>query len=80
MLEFADTLRADEVLQRKARSMPNIEIIKNAQTTEVRGDGSKVVGLTYKDRTDLEYYVADQRHIRSFKQLDRLLARERKRY
>jgi len=50
VLEFADTLRADEVLQRKARSMRNIDIIKSAQTTEVRGDGNKVVGLTYKDR------------------------------
>ena len=50
VLEFADTLRADEVLQRKARSMKNIDIIKNAQTTEVRGDGNKVVGLTYTDR------------------------------
>ncbi|SDT95205.1 alkyl hydroperoxide reductase subunit F [Halopseudomonas salegens] len=50
VLEFADTLRADEVLQRKARSMANITIIKNAQTTEVRGDGKKAIGLTYTDR------------------------------
>ncbi|MFZ2288690.1 MAG: alkyl hydroperoxide reductase subunit F [Halopseudomonas yangmingensis] len=50
VLEFADSLRADEVLQRKARSMGNIEIIMNAQTTKVRGDGSKVVGLSYTDR------------------------------
>lgn len=50
VLEFADTLRADEVLQRKARSMGNVEIINNAQTTEVLGEGGKVVGLTYTDR------------------------------
>jgi|GEM_PF-598407 len=37
------------------------------------GNRYDVRRLTYKDRTDLEYYVADQRHIRSFKQLDRLL-------
>lgn len=59
VLEFADTLRADEVLQRKARSMSNIEIIKSAQTTEVRGDGNKVVGLTYKDRTTEELKQVD---------------------
>ena len=54
VLEFSDTLRADEVLLRKARSMPNLSIIKNAQTTEVRGDGSKVNGLTYIDRVSGE--------------------------
>ncbi|MEH6685758.1 MAG: alkyl hydroperoxide reductase subunit F [Halopseudomonas sabulinigri] len=59
VLEFADTLRADEVLQRKARSMRNIDIIKSAQTTEVRGDGNKVVGLTYKDRATEELKQVD---------------------
>lgn len=50
VVEFADTLRADEVLQRKARSMGNIEIITNAQTTTVVGDGNKVSGMDYIDR------------------------------
>lgn len=50
VLEFADTLRADDVLQRKARSLDNVDIITNAQTTEVVGDGNKVVGLKYTDR------------------------------
>ncbi|WP_226662148.1 alkyl hydroperoxide reductase subunit F [Microbulbifer aggregans] len=54
VLEFADTLRADEVLVRKARSMPNIDIIANAQTTEILGDGSKVNGLKYTDRVSGE--------------------------
>ncbi|MDK7055576.1 FAD-dependent oxidoreductase, partial [Escherichia coli] len=27
-----------------------VDIILNAQTTEVKGDGSKVVGLEYRDR------------------------------
>ncbi|WP_261845043.1 alkyl hydroperoxide reductase subunit F [Aliamphritea ceti] len=52
VLEFADTLRADEVLQRKARSMSNINIISSARTTEVLGNGSKVQGLTYEDRNN----------------------------
>ena len=50
VLEFDNKLRADEVLQRKAHSMGNIEIIKEALTTEVVGDGDKVTGLTYSDR------------------------------
>ncbi|MBB1331868.1 alkyl hydroperoxide reductase subunit F [Pseudoalteromonas sp. SR44-5] len=54
VLEFADTLRADDVLIRKANSLENITIIKNAQTTEVLGDGKKVTGLSYTDRTSGE--------------------------
>ncbi|GAA5525557.1 NADH dehydrogenase [Microbulbifer aestuariivivens] len=50
VLEFADTLRADEVLVRKARSMENIDIITSAQTTEILGDGKRVSGLRYTDR------------------------------
>ena len=51
VLEFAGELKADAVLQRKLRSLPNVEVILNAQTTEVNGDGQKVTGITYKDRT-----------------------------
>ena len=50
LLEFADTLRADAVLQSKLNSLPNVTVIKSAQTTEVTGDGQKVNGLHYKDR------------------------------
>ncbi|GAA0695759.1 alkyl hydroperoxide reductase subunit F [Dyella marensis] len=50
LLEFDGKLRADEVLQRKLRSLPNVRIIVNAQTTEVLGDGQKVTGLAYTDR------------------------------
>ena len=50
VLEFDSKLRADEVLQRKARSMKNIDIITSAQTTEVLGDGQRVTGLQYTDR------------------------------
>jgi NADH-dependent peroxiredoxin subunit F len=51
LLEFDDRLRADEVLQRKLRSLPNVDIIVSAATTEVVGDGAKVTGLRYDDRT-----------------------------
>ncbi|HUH58779.1 MAG TPA: alkyl hydroperoxide reductase subunit F [Candidimonas sp.] len=50
LIEYGDTLRADAVLQRKLLSMPNVTVIKSAQTTEVHGDGKKVNGLSYKDR------------------------------
>ncbi len=50
LIEFADALRADDVLQRKLRSLPNVDIIVSAQTTEIHGDGQKVNGLSYKDR------------------------------
>ncbi len=51
VLEFAPELKADAVLQRKLHSLPNVTVIVNAQTTEVIGDGSKVTGLHYTDRT-----------------------------
>ena len=51
VLEFAGELKADAVLQRKLKTLPNVDVILNAQTTEVNGDGSRVTGLTYKDRT-----------------------------
>jgi len=49
LIEFDTKLRADAVLQEKLRSLPNVTIIMNAQTTEVTGT-DKVNGLTYKDR------------------------------
>jgi alkyl hydroperoxide reductase subunit F len=52
LIEFDSQLRADAVLQNKLRSLPNVTILTSAQTTEVLGDGEKVIGLTYKDRTD----------------------------
>ncbi|WP_017937543.1 alkyl hydroperoxide reductase subunit F [Zestomonas thermotolerans] len=51
LLEFDDKLRADAVLQNKLNSLPNVTVIKSALTTEVKGDGNKVTGLVYKDRT-----------------------------
>jgi alkyl hydroperoxide reductase subunit F len=51
LIEFDPQLRADAVLQDKLRSLPNVTIITSALTTEVQGDGTKVTGLIYKDRT-----------------------------
>ncbi len=51
LIEFDGRLRANEVLQAKLRSLANVDIITSALTTEVLGDGSKVTGLVYEDRT-----------------------------
>ncbi len=50
LIEFGNELRADAVLQRKLTSLPNVKVIKSAQTTEIHGDGKIVNGLSYKDR------------------------------
>ncbi|WP_300759939.1 alkyl hydroperoxide reductase subunit F [Janthinobacterium sp.] len=54
LIEYGDQLRADEVLQRKLRSLPNVTVIMSAQTTEIHGDGKIVNGLSYKDRVSGE--------------------------
>ena len=51
LLEFDSKLRADAVLQKKLFSLPNVTVITQAQTSEVHGDGQKVTGLSYQDRT-----------------------------
>lgn len=51
VFEFLEELKADEVLQTKAKSLPNIEIFVHSQTTEVVGNHEKVTGLRVKNRT-----------------------------
>ncbi|EKT4454893.1 alkyl hydroperoxide reductase subunit F [Pseudomonas putida] len=59
LIEFDSQLRADAVLQRKLHSLPNVNVITSALTTEVLGNGEKVTGLRYKDRTtDEQHEVA----------------------
>jgi alkyl hydroperoxide reductase subunit F len=50
VIEFADTLKADAVLVNKLKSLHNVTIHVNAQTTEITGDGQKVNGISYRDR------------------------------
>jgi alkyl hydroperoxide reductase subunit F len=59
VLEFASTLRADDVLLRKARSMPNVTIVTDAQTTRIEGDGSKVNALHYLDRNSKQEHKVE---------------------
>lgn len=50
IFEFADTLKADQVLQEKARNLPNVEIFTSSQTTKVDGNGENVTSIRIKDR------------------------------
>jgi alkyl hydroperoxide reductase subunit F len=51
LIEFMDQLKADAVLVKKLHSLPNVTVHLNAQTLQIGGDGSKVNGLRFKDRT-----------------------------
>ena len=59
LIEFDSKLRADDVLQRKLRSLPNVDIIVSALSTEVLGDGQKVSALVYKDRVSEEMHTIE---------------------
>ena len=50
LLEYGDELRADAVLQRKARSLPNVTIITQARTSDIVGDGKAVSAIRYENR------------------------------
>jgi alkyl hydroperoxide reductase subunit F len=52
VVEFMDQLKADAVLVSKLKSLPNVSIVVNAQTTEIHGDGKTVNALSYKDRAN----------------------------
>ncbi|MEP1584843.1 MAG: alkyl hydroperoxide reductase subunit F [Marinobacter sp.] len=51
LIEVGAAMRADDVLQKKLRSLKNVEIITSGQTTEITGENGKVNGLQYTDRT-----------------------------
>lgn len=59
VLEYAAALRADEVLVRKARSLPNVTIVTQAQTMAIEGDGSKVRALRYIDRSSQQEHKVE---------------------
>jgi len=44
---------------RKANSLPNVTIIKSAQTTQVIGDGKRVTALEYTDRVSGQNHRLD---------------------
>ena len=52
VLEFMDTLKADQVLQDKLRSLENVEVSTSIQTLEVQGNGEAMTALRIKNRLD----------------------------
>lgn len=57
VLEFMPELKADQVLQESLYKLPNVTVIKNAQTKEITGT-DKVNGITYIDReTEEEHHI-----------------------
>jgi NADH-dependent peroxiredoxin subunit F len=56
LIEFADALKADAVLVSKLKSLSNVTIHTNAQTTEITGANGTVNGLSYKDRVSGEQH------------------------
>ena len=50
VLEFGEQLKADAVLVSKLKSLPNVTVHTQAQTTELTGDGQKLNGVTWTDR------------------------------
>ncbi len=59
IIEFLDELKGDQILQDKLNEFSNVEIITNAASTSIDGDGGKVNALRYKDRaTDEEKSIS----------------------
>jgi alkyl hydroperoxide reductase subunit F len=58
VFEFMKDLKADQVLQDKLYSLPNVTVVTNAQTTEITGD-SKVNGIVYKDRASEDVHTLE---------------------
>ena len=57
VFEFLPEMKADAVLIKKLKSLPNVTIHTNAQTTEITGADGKVNGLKYKDRATGEEHL-----------------------
>ena len=59
VFEFADTLKADQVLINKAKEKANIDIITSAATKEIKATNGKVSSIVYEDRTTSEIKELD---------------------
>jgi alkyl hydroperoxide reductase subunit F len=59
VVEFMPELKADAVLVKKLKSLANVTVHTNAQTTEITGESGKVNGLRYKDRATSEEHLVN---------------------
>jgi alkyl hydroperoxide reductase subunit F len=54
LVEYGAAMRADDVLQQKARQLDNVTICTSTQTTALLGDGTQLSGIRVKDLTNNE--------------------------
>jgi alkyl hydroperoxide reductase subunit F len=59
LFEFMDQLKADKVLVDKLKSLPNVSIITEARTSQILGDGQKVIAMEYENRKTKEIVKVD---------------------
>jgi alkyl hydroperoxide reductase subunit F len=59
VFEFLDELKADQVLQNKLNSLPNVEVFRSTQTVEVIGNGEHVTAVHIKDRNTGEERIVE---------------------
>ncbi|WP_201540102.1 alkyl hydroperoxide reductase subunit F [Psychrobacter sp. 1044] len=59
VLEFADDLKADQVLINKAKEKANIEFITGAATQEIKATDGKVTSIVYQDRSTGDTHERD---------------------
>ncbi|WP_352337007.1 alkyl hydroperoxide reductase subunit F [Psychrobacter sp. 16-MNA-CIBAN-0192] len=59
VFEFADSLKADQVLINKAKEKANIEIITGAATKEIKATDGKVTSIVYEERSSGEIKELD---------------------
>ncbi|MDO9181017.1 MAG: FAD-dependent oxidoreductase, partial [Bacteriovorax sp.] len=59
LFEYMDQLKADQVLVDKLKSLSNVSIITEARTSQVIGDGQKVISLEYENRKTKEIVKID---------------------
>ena len=52
VLEYLDELKGDKILQDKLKDIPNVKIITGAETLSIEGNGTKVNGIQYKNRSN----------------------------
>jgi len=50
LFEYADKLKADDVLVQKLKSLPNVSVVTEAKTETIHGNGEKVLGMSYQNR------------------------------
>jgi len=50
LVEYLEGLKADEVLVRRLKALPNVSVVTHARSTEVLGNGERVTGLRYQER------------------------------